>query len=646
MCREALKGYLADKTGIAADAVAKLVDGHDVTGLSETNARKVVDALDGLKAVDLACGSGAYLLGLLHEIIALYRLLQSEKLVRDSRSLYDLKLRIISNSLYGVDIDPFATNIAMLRLWLSIAVDSDKPLPLPNLEFKIETGDSLLGPCSLATTGLEGAALQIRAELLIDLKDKYLTAHGAFKEQLRASIRKEEKDISFDLRALRGEGIIDWRVQFAEVFGKSGGFDIVLANPPYVRADAQFKHLSPDEKARQKAISEWKDYRSKIIAGKCFQTVYEKWDLYIPFLERAFHLLRSKGGMVFIIPDAYNAAKYAVKSHQYFLKNALVERIDFCSDIDLFDAGVNNTILYFRRAESDEEFAPVRIRRWGETKDDFVRNEEILPTAPQRIQSETMFRLDGKPADEALDGAFLLGHICYISKGLVIHADERAHQGEFTTEDVLSAVRDAKHPKRFVLGKDIMKWALRNVRFLEWGTARAPGLFSRPTFPELHGAKEKLVAVRTPGTMPKVVYDNDSLHFDASSVGLVPWHLLCGVRNRSITKSAKYRDELKYKETTPATLREDMEKLSVQFDLKYVLGVMNSAYARNWLAKRRRSKLHVYPDDWKGLPIRKATSPQQQRIAALVQQCLDAKGAGCGAWEKEIDERVASLYGL
>ncbi len=115
MCREALKGYFADKTKASVEAVAALVDHQDVGKLKETHAHEILAALDDLKAVDPACGSGAYLLGLLQEMIVLYRSLYSEKLVKDARTLYDLKLRIISQSLYGVDIDPFATNIAKLR---------------------------------------------------------------------------------------------------------------------------------------------------------------------------------------------------------------------------------------------------------------------------------------------------------------------------------------------------------------------------------------------------------------------------------------------------------------------------------------------------------------------------------------------------
>ena len=103
---------------------------------------------------------------------------------------------------------------------------------------------------------------------------------------------------------------------------------------------------------------------------------------------------------------------------------------------------------------------------------------------------------------------------------------------------------------------------------------------------------------------------------------------------------------MKSSEISVLTPREDYEKISEGFAIKYVLGVMNSEFAHNWITRQRRSRLHVYPDDWKQLPIAPATPEQQAEIAALVQKCLDAKGAGCEAWEQEIDARVAGLYGL
>ena len=96
------------------------------------------------------------------------------------------------------------------------------------------------------------------------------------------------------------------------------GFDVVLANPPYVRADAQFKHIE-DEAERQREIALWKEFRAALLKSGTYSTLYEKWDLYLPFLERAYQLLSLGGRMVFIIPDAYNAAKYAKKSHEFFL---------------------------------------------------------------------------------------------------------------------------------------------------------------------------------------------------------------------------------------------------------------------------------------------------------------------------------------
>lgn len=164
---------------------------------------------------------------------------------------------------------------------------------------------------------------------------------------------------------------------------QSGGFDIVLANPPYVRADTQFKHLSDDESARQKEIAEWKAYRGALVKSDIYKTLYEKWDLYIPFLERAYQLLRPTGEMVFIIPDAYNAAKYAKKSHEFFLANTRIARVDFCSGIPLFKAGVYNTILHFTRSKPTASGTPLRVRRWGEKPDDFEANAEILPSKVQ-----------------------------------------------------------------------------------------------------------------------------------------------------------------------------------------------------------------------------------------------------------------------
>ncbi len=233
MCREALKGYLAGRSELDEEKIAAFVDRHE-TPFGIEQAKAVAKALDEVRAVDPACGSGAYLLGLLHEIVDLYQLLYSDKLRKDDRELHQIKLNIIERSLYGVDKDPFATNVAMLRLWLSLSVDSQTPQSLPNLDFKIETGDSVTGPDPQQFSVLH---LQERALQLAIIKGKYMIARGDWKKSLRRLIEKEQKEIAFELQSLC-PGAIDWRVQFCEVFfSDRSGFDIVLANPPYVRQE-------------------------------------------------------------------------------------------------------------------------------------------------------------------------------------------------------------------------------------------------------------------------------------------------------------------------------------------------------------------------------------------------------------------------
>ena len=125
MCREALKGYLEGKeTGLDQDAIARLVDEHDTSGISLIGAPRISEALSEVTVVDPACGSGAYLLGMMQELIELQTICTN--ILKDDKKFYDLKLEIIQRNLYGVDIDDFAVNIAMLRLWLSLAIDYER----------------------------------------------------------------------------------------------------------------------------------------------------------------------------------------------------------------------------------------------------------------------------------------------------------------------------------------------------------------------------------------------------------------------------------------------------------------------------------------------------------------------------------------
>jgi len=314
MCKEALKGHLG--------GYHTLVDYGNAAGIGIVDARTILDRLRSAKIVDPACGSGAYLLGMLHELHALYRILDplaDEKTPTDD---YNRKLSIITNNIYGVDLDPFAVDIARLRLWLTLAVEhpGDSPEPLPNLDFKVEIGDSL--DCDDPMKAGQSAVQQHLIEQYSILKAKHVGTHSY-----------EKNDISKEVQRLRGllaewaypgEDVsrFDWAIDFAEVFA-GGGFDIVLANPPY--------GASVEDDVRNLYF----DKRTEGSQSK---------DTYGLFIARGLQLLKAGGFLSYIVSDTWRT----IKSHLP-LRKRLVTTTSVQHVLDLppwvFDATVNTCIL-------------------------------------------------------------------------------------------------------------------------------------------------------------------------------------------------------------------------------------------------------------------------------------------------------------
>ncbi|MFN7019368.1 MAG: Eco57I restriction-modification methylase domain-containing protein [Fimbriimonadales bacterium] len=309
----------------------------------------MLDALRCVRVCDPACGSGAYLLGMLHELLELRAALFDQKRL-DNATLYQRKLEIIQRNLYGVDIDPFAVEIARLRLWLSLVVDDtrnplDDPtadVALPNLDFKIEAGDSLLAP-DPQQKGVSFDNEVIRQ--YEQLKAEYLRAHS---DEQKRILRQQIEKLREEIRQWAHPGStiegFDWRVEFAEVF-KDGGFDIILANPPYVRQE-----LIPEgvkEKLR-KQYAEAAEGRS---------------DLYVYFYARALQLLKPNGVHVFICSNSWLDVGFGGKLQGYLLKNAHIQAIyDSALERQFASADVNTVITILRKAGYDPE-APTRFIR-------------------------------------------------------------------------------------------------------------------------------------------------------------------------------------------------------------------------------------------------------------------------------------------
>ena len=303
-----------------------------------------------------------------------------------------------------------------------------------------------------------------------------------------------------------------------------------------------------------------------------------------------------------------------------------------------------NVTYLFQKADGNHQKPERRVHELEFGKVNF------LPTNEQRQLTYRVFFPEDTDIQSFSVPTVLLNEICYISVGMVVHADEKRARGAFELRDLVSDTRDERHSKPFVEGKHLAKWLPVTNKWLEWGTERAPSLFRRPTFPELYKVKEKLISVDMAAGVKKlrVAYDNQKLCHNHSAWSFIPWHSLSGVSNRSIKKQARYRDETTRRSNLPE--REELEKTSRCFAVKFLLGVMNSTASHNFLKANRRSNIHLYPDDWKKLPIPDVSPEQQAPVVELVDRNPRQKQADAdtdvSALENEIDEIVYSLYGL
>ena len=581
----------------------------------ETHARLIDEKLTVIIVCDPAIGSGAFLVGMMAEIIRARSALTPYFNDVHERAPYFFKRHAIQNCLYGVDIDPGAVEIARLRLWLSLVVDEEdvqQIKPLPNLDYKIVAGNSLLGFPFKSQRLHEIEKLK---ECFFDETDheKKAVLKSQIDYQLREAFAASKRSLGYEVN-------FDFEIYFSEVFHRKGGFDVVIANPPYVRADN----------------SNIKQQREVIKKSHAYKTLWEKWDLYVAFIEKGFNILANKGILEFIISDAYMSSKYAIKSHNYFLNNAVINRINFCSELKIFEAAVRNIIIEYKK-EINPNHIPLRIKHIGEW-DNFV----FLPSRKQSEMGENTFKLDseGKTIGDLSD-TLTWGEICYVSYGLRPSSDERYWKGEFTKDELISDIKDTIHPKTYIEGKWINKYAIEKIKYLEWGTKRSPKKLVRPTFPELY-VPEKIMM----GGMTGAIYDSSGLLCNHSITVSVLWKNLNDVTNRSIEGSIKKDFKIK----NISQFRQKLEENSNKFNLKYLLAILNSKFAYKFLDSVRRSQIGFYPDDLKKLPIKKIPLSVQQPFITLVDRILAAKKhdpeADTSALEQEIDQMVYELYGL
>ncbi|EDX75622.1 hypothetical protein MC7420_6277 [Coleofasciculus chthonoplastes PCC 7420] len=622
MCREALKGYLrCQLLAESVEAIEAFVDQHNPMGL--INPEAVLGALRRVKVCDPACGSGAYLLGMLHELLELRQCLFATRKI-DAKTDYVRKLEIIETNIYGVDSDVFAVNIARLRLWLSLAVEyeGDDPPPLPNLKFKIEVGDSLIAPNPQPGSGM------FRDELISryrETKGAYLKAHlGGEKQSLEEEIQRLKGEIALLTHGSIQVSGFDWAVEFAEVMAE-GGFDIQVANPPYVRQEL-IKGLKPT----------LKQVYPEVYTGTS--------DLYCFFYARALQLLQAGGMLAFISSNKWFRAKYGEKLRGYITETCQVNSITDFGDLPVFHSATAYPMIFIA-AKGNQGKCSVRFTQADSLSPPYPdvlalsrERGQVLPSGAlsgsnwMLTDAATVRRIKqmesvGVPLGEYVDGKIYRGVLTGFNQAFVIDGTKREEliRQDAKSEEII---------KPLAVGKDIRKWCINFqdrwliVTRIGVNIKRYPAIFSH--LKQWQAKLEKR-------------YDKGRYWWELRACDYYDIFEQNKIVYPVIAKESRFSYD------TQGSFTNDKAFIINSADL-YLLAILNSIpvweYLNNICSKLRGGDLELRSIYMSKIPIPKASDTEKEAISALVQKCLDAKGMNCEEWEKEIDERVAALYGL
>ena len=382
-------------------SIRRFVEQHEMQPELEPY-RDILDAaLRNVKICDPAIGSGAFPMGLLNELWRCREAL----VIREANNLQDLqdfvsaasrsklKKEIIENNIYGVDIERGAIDIARLRFWLSIVVDAEEPEPLPNFDYKFMQGNSLiesykgidLSRISNRLRGGQSKSTQLLLGLDSDfskknlqrlMRDYFSVTDHKQKASMRQAINDEVKRLitdfiggtTADLNKLDPSANQDfflWHTWFKDIFD-NGGFDIVVANPPYVLVSSD-DLIAPIYRAKYKTANE----------GKV--------NLYKLFYEFGLSILKDGGTLSYITPNTYLTNKdSSVLRNMFFTQTALQEIIEYTEKDKVFEnvtQAVTTNVLQKRKPLYDDTVS-VRTYKHGQSicnQSDLKKAGAILP---------------------------------------------------------------------------------------------------------------------------------------------------------------------------------------------------------------------------------------------------------------------------
>lgn len=512
---------------------------------NENEARYIIQAIDEVNVIDPACGSGAFPMGILHKLVyilgkldpenVIWQEIQFEKAIKGTEEAYQIgdrgerkqrivdieeafdnntsdygrKLYLIESCLYGVDIQPIAVQITKLRFFISLIVDQNvdrsKPnlgiRPLPNLETKFVTANSLISLDKPLQPSLQVTSiiqeLEKKQEELAIIRHKLFSARTQITKR---KYREMDKNKRIEIKKLLVETgwksnvaslLADWdpydqntSASFYEpewMMGIIDGFDIVIANPPYVSV----KEINAIDKRK---------YQKLFIAGK------GRFNLFTLFLEKGDHLLRNKGIRIFILPEGlYSNVEYRHIRKQILESSSILFVVLFSERV--FQAAVDTSIICTKKEQKKNHEFPI-IRDLTERliqikQDDFLKTPVNIflvniDSHSKEIVNKLM-NIEGECIESLLE----------IQQGIIYSGQSK--------EDVFSNKCINEKYKKVLDGRDILKWKINWENKVENRYIYYSNRLHRPRDERLFTAKEKLLLPRK-STRISGAYDNSQFY--------------------------------------------------------------------------------------------------------------------------------------
>lgn len=388
MCQESLIAYLETNTSVAKDKIRQFVLSPEegVKDIPENKKPKLLTALENVKICDPAIGSGAFPMGLLNELLHCREVLSGDHYDRA-----EIKKSIIQNNIYGVDIEKGAVDIARLRFWLSIVVDEETPSPLPNLDYKIMQGNSLIESfmgVDLSKLTYEKEYKKDKGEIsLFDNEKNRLqktVSHLLFsyyccsdhdrkmtlQQEISDTINKQLEAQAYDSTILdklktinlaENSNFFLWHTWFSDVFNRDDkeGFDIVIGNPPYVSA-----------------VNMARTDEEKLLYKQSYPEATGAYDMYVLFLLLGAKL--SSNIYCWIIPNKLLVADYAKKTlHKLKAECGLEKTIDV-SVYDVFKNASVYPIIVLGNKVSHERFNSYFLNNYTDLIDNRLNKKESV----------------------------------------------------------------------------------------------------------------------------------------------------------------------------------------------------------------------------------------------------------------------------